>query len=141
MDDVQIRVAGQTLHLDKGQLAATLWEIVPDAIKNPESADAKKFQAIRLGLKGFIRPYIGKFIPAIFAKLERPAPELPRAKDGDLLQWLSKVLVDVLVEEVGKRKWGVILEPIDAEHWHVVGFHAIANQVASEGGTGTTAEG
>ena|SRR5579875_667690 len=136
MEDVQIRVADHVLHLDKAQLAATLFAMIPEAVKQPESQDAKKYQALRLGLKGLIRPYLTKFIPALFARLGRPAPKIPLAKDADLLQWLSKLLVEIVVDEVAKRKWRVVLEHLDAEHHRIVGLAAVADQDPEAVGAG-----
>src|SRR5579875_2689301 len=137
MEDVQIRVADHVLHLDKAQLAATLFAMIPEAVKQPESQDAKKYQALRLGLKGLIRPYLTKFIPALFARLDRPAPKIPLAKDADLLLWLSNLLV---VVEIARREWRVILEPVDGQHWHVIGLAAVADQDNEAVGAGAGAE-
>jgi hypothetical protein len=140
MEDVQIRVADHVLHLDKAQLAATLYAMIPEAIKQPESQDAKKYQALRLGLKGLIRPYLTKFIPALFARLDRPAPKIPPAKDADLLLWLSNLLVGMVIEEIARREWRVILEPVDGQHWHVVGLAAVADQDNEAVGSGSGSE-
>lgn len=98
---VIVHIDDRRYRMPAAQIRTLLWTCIPDAIKDENSADAKRFATLRTGLKALIRP----FLPDLLSKIAGQKIELTRGLN--VLSWLSNFFVAFSIKLLTSREWEI----------------------------------
>jgi hypothetical protein len=110
--------------INRSLVEQALFQIVPEAFRDPESDDAKKPENsfMRVALKAFIRSQL----PAVLKKMHGDdwAQHAPPPRT-DVLAWVCQRIIGDLVAKLSSTEWRMHVSSTDTQNaYHVLGLLA-----------------
>lgn len=127
-DNLTVYIGDARYLVPVSTLKLLAWNSVPPMIRDESSEEAKKNQTLRTALKALIRPVLPDIIKKSWGREVKIVPRM------NILNWLPRYLINILINVVSSLEWEVYVEKCDScegSVFKVIGISPYTNHIIS----------
>lgn len=103
-ENIVVKVGENRYLIPANTVKMMAWGGIPDAIKDPDSPDAKKYSVQRTGLKALLRPFLPEILKQTWGVEVEIKPRL------NILTWFCSYFIHYFINFIASGEWVVHVE-------------------------------